>query len=84
MLYYIAALILGIIAGFIIKKLKIEGITMDKPMQIVLFLLIFFLGVNIGNTLNLQELSKVGILSLAFSITAIAFSYIVSKTIRGV
>ena len=81
MIYYLIALILGITLGFLLKGKRVKT---EKYMLIVLILLIFFLGVNIGNTLNIYELSQVGILSIVFSITTVTFSYLASKIIRSV
>ncbi|MCD6493683.1 MAG: 2-keto-3-deoxygluconate permease [Archaeoglobaceae archaeon] len=79
MIYYLLSLLLGLIVGFLLKNREIST---NKPMYAVLVLLIFFLGVSIGNTLNLYELSQVGLLSLVFSTTTIIFSYLTSKFIR--
>ena len=79
MIYYLLSLLLGLIVGFLLKNREIST---NKPMHAVLVLLIFFLGVSIGNTLNLYELSQVGLLSLVFSTTTIIFSYLTSKFIR--
>ena len=81
MIYYVLALTLGLIVGFLLKNKKLST---DRYMYIVLILLIFFLGVNIGNTLDLYELSQVGLFSIFFSVTTIVFSYVTSKIIRGV
>jgi len=81
LIYYLLALILGLVVGILFKD---KDIPTNKLMYIVLLFLIFFLGVNIGNTLDLQELSQVGVLSLVFALTTIAFSYIFSKAMRGV
>jgi|GEM_PF-1165213 uncharacterized membrane protein YbjE (DUF340 family) len=83
MIEYLASLIIGIILGVLIERsrreVRKEKDFVSKSMSISLFLLIFFLGLDIGRKLNLQEMAQVGKLSIVFALTTMVFSYMFSK-----
>ena len=91
MIEYLLSLISGFCLGFLIERLDRKdgskdrsGKVLSKGMTASLFLLIFFLGLDIGRRLNLAEIIQVGKLSIAFAITTMIFSYIFSKMLlRG-
>jgi|Deesub1362A_J573_1020465.scaffolds.fasta_scaffold00527_9 uncharacterized membrane protein YbjE (DUF340 family) len=85
MIEYLIALILGAVAGITIEKRKKSYETEKKAVSTgitaSLFLLIFFLGFEIGRKLNVAELTQVGKLSVLFAVTTILFSYLFSRII---
>ncbi|AEA46728.1 LysO family transporter [Archaeoglobus veneficus] len=81
MLEYLVALLTGIILGYFMERRNIS-VSVEKPMQIVLILLIFFLGMNIGNTLDFEEMFEVGWLSTVFASATMAMCYTFSKIYR--
>ncbi len=87
MIEYLLSLILGLTLGMLVEKSKHAKSgkeLVSKGMTLSLFLLIFFLGFDIGRKLDLQEMAQVGKLSVIFALTTMAFSYAISKilTIR--
>ncbi|AGK61622.1 hypothetical protein Asulf_01648 [Archaeoglobus sulfaticallidus PM70-1] len=83
MIEYLVAVIAGFALGVFIEKResKISKDFISKALTVCLFLLIFFLGYDIGSSLNVEEMSRVGKLSVVFAITTMFFSYAISKVL---
>ncbi|RLI83943.1 hypothetical protein DRP07_02650 [Archaeoglobales archaeon] len=83
MIEYLVSLILGLIFGILIERSKKENRRerelVSKGMTLSLFFLIFFLGLDIGRKLNLQEMAQIGQISILFALMTMVFSYAFSK-----
>ncbi len=82
MIEYLLSLILGLFLGILIessKHVKKGRAVVSKGMTLSLFLLIFFLGFDIGRKLDLHEMAQVGKLSIIFALTTMILSYACSK-----
>lgn len=82
-LYIILAVVLGILTGYLFTKKKVKTKSVDTILYISLYFLLFIMGIKIGlNRELLNNLPKLGLISLAFSLSTIIFS-VLSVTILG-
>ncbi len=82
MLILLGILFLGLFLGFVLQKKKnIEKIT-DKLIMISIFLLLFFIGIDVGsNELIIKNLPIIGFNALILTLGAIAGTILLSTIV---
>ena len=79
MLTVIGLMTLGIVLGFFFRKSTKSKTTVDKLTQVVIFLLLFVMGISIGSDkLIIKTLPTLGIQSLIITIGALAGSVLLA------
>ena len=86
-MFIILIFLVGVLAGFILKKNKKLIYLADNFVIYIVYLLIFFLGISVGsNTKILDNLSNLGLTAFIISLFALmgtlVFSYLLKKIFK--
>ena len=80
-IFIVICIILGIITGILIRDKKVFKIS-SKVLLVLMIILIFLIGFNIGNNKSLiSSIGEIGFISVGFALLCALFSFILTTLI---